>query len=366
MFPDFPLRSVIAVMLALVPLARTAPQPIMNSSTSQLSLTAQLRLADTAIERYKLLPKGEDFVFNFAGASLPIATSQNFPALVGTGISFSIAQLPACSMSFLHLHPRATELFAITSGRGHQRVIRAELGPGIVTIFPAGSFHTQVNPDCEPANFTAAFTSDEFAVGLVAAQTFSLSDDVIAATFGQTIAGEDIEKVRQAIPVTMAIKVEECLTNDFGADWHKIFLRIPQLLESQASAEEYHEHPQEPLREDTESTVRMSMTTPYHWALAVGRIHIVDRKMLATEGWKAGKVRIVFYDEFGRVVRSYRAEVDEAADITGVYDYILNEHPCWVHGKIGKDYMVGAPLGPPYQQDDCDETDSEGSTDDNE
>ncbi|KAF4293161.1 hypothetical protein KXX33_000855 [Aspergillus fumigatus] len=227
MLPDFPLHSVVAVMLSLVPLARTAPQPITQGSTSELSLTAQLRLADTAIERYKLLPKDEDFVFNFAGASLPVATSQNFPALVGTGASFSISQLPACSMSFLHLHPRATELFAITSGRvlsemipetgvldseGHQRVIRAELGPGMLTVFPAGSFHTQVNPDCEPANFTAAFTSDGFAVGIVAAQTFSFSDDVIAATFGETIAGEDIDKVRHAIPATMAIKVEECLT----------------------------------------------------------------------------------------------------------------------------------------------------------
>jgi hypothetical protein len=48
----------------------------------------------SAIERYKLLPKDEDFVFNFAGTSLPIATSQNFPALVGTGVSFSISQLP--------------------------------------------------------------------------------------------------------------------------------------------------------------------------------------------------------------------------------------------------------------------------------
>ncbi|KAF7587912.1 hypothetical protein BBP40_006535 [Aspergillus hancockii] len=226
MFQESTLLSVVAVMLALTLPARAAPQQITKRSTPELSLTAQLRLADTAIERYRLLPKDEDFVFNFTASELPVATSQNFPALIGTGASFSIAQLPACSMSFLHLHPRATELFAITSGRvlsemvpeagvldseGSQRVIRVELGPGMVTIYPAGSFHTQVNPDCEPANFTAAFTSDEFAVGLVAQQTFSLSDDVIAATFGQAIAGEDIETVRDAIPTTMAIKVEECL-----------------------------------------------------------------------------------------------------------------------------------------------------------
>lgn len=130
-------------------------------------------------------------------------------------------------MSFVHLHPRATELFAITSGRvlsemvpeagvldsnGKQRVIRNELSQGMLTIYPAGSFHTQVNPDCEPAHFTAAFTSEDFGISLVADQTFAFSDDVIAATFGQSIAGEDIDKVRHAIPGNVLIKVEECLS----------------------------------------------------------------------------------------------------------------------------------------------------------
>ncbi|KAL5356416.1 RmlC-like cupin domain-containing protein [Aspergillus floccosus] len=220
------LRSIVPAVLALALLAKAAPRPITNDSTPGLSLTAQLRLADTAIERYQLLAKDEDFVLNFTANELPVATSQNFPPLVGTGISFSVSQLPACGMSFLHLHPRATELFAITSGRvlsemvpetgvvdadGNQRVIRAELAPGMLTVYPAGSFHTQVNPDCEPAHFAAAFTSDEFALGLVAQQTFALSDGVIAATFGQSIAGEDIERVRGAIPAAMVIKVEECL-----------------------------------------------------------------------------------------------------------------------------------------------------------
>lgn len=129
-------------------------------------------------------------------------------------------------MAFLHLHPRATELFSVTSGRvltemvpeagvvdseGKQRVIRTDLHPGMVTIFPAGSFHTQVNPECEPANITAVLTAEDPGAELVADQTFSLSDDVIAATFGQSISGEDIDKVRDAIPGAVVIKVEECL-----------------------------------------------------------------------------------------------------------------------------------------------------------
>ncbi|PYI02629.1 spherulin [Aspergillus sclerotiicarbonarius CBS 121057] len=221
----------IMLVLALALLGDALPQPITARSNSDLSLTAQLRLADTAIERYQLLPNDSDFVFNFADTEdLPVATSQNWPALVGVGAAFSMSQLPACSMSFLHLHPRATELFALTSGHvlsemvpqagvldnsknstNKQRVIRTDLRAGQVTIYPAGSFHTQVNPDCEAANFTAAFNSDEFAVSLVAEQLFAFSDGVVERTFGGSIAGEDVERVRSAIPVDMAIKVEECL-----------------------------------------------------------------------------------------------------------------------------------------------------------
>ncbi|KAE8150845.1 RmlC-like cupin domain-containing protein [Aspergillus avenaceus] len=229
MLPKPTLYSVIATALALAFPINAAPATARRSS--DLSLTAQLRLADTAVERYKLLPKDEDFVFDFAKSEVAVASSQNFPALVGTNTAFSIGQLPACSMSFLHLHPRATELFSLSSGNiisemvpeagvqdadGNQRVVRVELHPGTVTIYPAGSFHTQVNPNCEPANFTAAFNNEEFAVSLVARQTFSLSDDVIAATFGQSVAGEDVDRVRRAIPTDMAIKVEECLMVDGG------------------------------------------------------------------------------------------------------------------------------------------------------
>jgi hypothetical protein len=137
---------------------------------------------------------------------------------------------------------------------------------------------------------------------------------------------------------------------DFGADWHKIFLRIPQLLEFQGSADGYNKRLQKTLQEvlddeGEDSEEDKDDYTVYHWTLVVGQIHVVDGTTLATEGRNAGKVRIVFYDECGRVVRSYRAEVDEAADITSVDNYILNEHGCWVHGRIGKDYKWGAPLG---------------------
>ncbi|KAJ5620920.1 hypothetical protein N7510_004904 [Penicillium lagena] len=227
MFTEFALSSTLVVALALALPANAAPQH-MSKRTTELSLTAQLQLADTAVDRYKLLSKDEDFVYDFTkNRDTPFANRKTFPALVGYGASMSIAQLPACSMAFLHLHPRATELFALNSGRvitemvpegmvlgsdGKQRVIRTELHPGMMTIFPAGSFHTQVNPDCEPANITAAFTAEDLGLSLVADETFSLPDDVIARTFGQSIAGEDIDRVRDAIPGYTLITVEECLT----------------------------------------------------------------------------------------------------------------------------------------------------------
>lgn len=99
----------------------------------------------------------------------------------------------------------------VLNADGSCRVIRTELTANMMTPFYQGSVHTQFNPDCEPATFVAAFASEDFGTGQIADETFALSDDVIAATFGQSIAGEDIDKVRQAIPKSIALGVDECL-----------------------------------------------------------------------------------------------------------------------------------------------------------
>ncbi|RHZ68004.1 hypothetical protein CDV55_105971 [Aspergillus turcosus] len=161
---------------------------------------------------------------------------------------------------------------------------------------------------------------------------------------------------------------------NFGPEWHKIFLRIPQLLESWDSAEGYHERLREALREESDLDEELEDYGEdeddyimYYWAVVNGRIHIVDKTTLATEGRNAGKVRIVWYDACGRVVRSYRAEVGEAANYTPVDNYMLNEHACWLNGKVGKEYKWGAPLGPPLRlESEGDGEDTEGSADDGE
>ncbi|CAM1511462.1 Fc.00g089750.m01.CDS01 [Cosmosporella sp. VM-42] len=225
--------SAAAAILAFTTLASAAPRNLGRRSP-ELSLTAQLQLADTAADRFTLLPEDSDFVFDFnqqqaspgAGGQLVAANRKTFPALVGTNSGMAVGRIDACGMNTLHVHPRSAELQIVTAGRlitemvpengvmdadGKRRVIRTELTANMMTPFFQGSIHTQYNPDCEPAVFVASFAAEDFGAGQIADETFALSDDVIAATFGQSIAGEDIEKVRAAIPKSIALGVEECL-----------------------------------------------------------------------------------------------------------------------------------------------------------
>ncbi|KAH8736142.1 RmlC-like cupin domain-containing protein [Ilyonectria robusta] len=223
--------ATISAILAFTSFASAAPSR--RGYAPELSLTAQLQLADTAVDRFALL-KDDQFVFDFnqqqpnpgKGGQLVAANRKTFPALVGTGAGMAFGRVDACGMNTLHVHPRSAELQIVTSGRlitemvpengvnnadGTRRVIRTELGPNMMTPFYQGSVHTQFNPDCHPATFVAAFASEDFGAGQVQDETFALSDDVIAATFGQSIAGEDIDLVRQAIPKSIALGVDECL-----------------------------------------------------------------------------------------------------------------------------------------------------------
>ncbi|KAF4345358.1 spherulin 1A precursor [Fusarium beomiforme] len=227
--------ALVSTVLAFTSFAEAAPSNTRRTDyIKPLSLTARLRLADTAADRFALLPEDDDFVFDFnkkqdnpgKGGELIAANRANFPALVGTSAGMAFGRINACGMNTLHVHPRSAELQVVTSGRlitemvpengvldkdGKRRVIRTELKANMMTPFYQGSIHTQFNPDCEPATFIASFATEDFGTGQIADELVSLSDDVIAATFGQSIAGEDIDKVRSAIPKSIALGVDECL-----------------------------------------------------------------------------------------------------------------------------------------------------------
>lgn len=99
----------------------------------------------------------------------------------------------------------------VLDANGNRRVIRNEVGLYQMTPFYQGSIHTQFNPDCTNTTFVAAFASEDFGTGQVFDEALAFTDDVIAAAFGQTVAGQNIDIVRQAIPHSIALGVEQCL-----------------------------------------------------------------------------------------------------------------------------------------------------------
>ena len=245
-------QVIAAAILASVSLAAPTSNTITTSTTSivsppatsapsssTLSLTQQLFLADTAADRFALLPKDSQFVFDFGnpalkgkggkGGDLITANRKTFPALVGTGSGMAVGFLGPCGFNTPHVHPRSTELQIVTSGRlvtemlpengvfnnnaaaDGRRVITNTVTANQMTPFYQGSVHTQFNPDCTPTTFVASFNSEDFGAGQVADELFAMSADVVSAAFGQAIDGADVAKFKGAIPATIAKGVEMCL-----------------------------------------------------------------------------------------------------------------------------------------------------------
>jgi len=214
------------------------PTSTSTSAPVSLSLTQQLFIADTAADRFALIPNDSDFVFDFnklqahagTGGDLVVANRKFFPPLVGTGAGMAVGFLGPCGFNTPHVHPRSVELQIVTEGRlmtemvpengvfvdndpkKGRRVISNTINKFEMTPFYLGSVHTQFNPDCTNATFVAAFNNEDFGAGQIADEFFSLSDDVISATFGQAIDGADVDKFRAAIPKSIAEGVEQCLT----------------------------------------------------------------------------------------------------------------------------------------------------------
>jgi len=209
------------------------------ATSTGLSLTAQLFLADTAVDRFALLPNDDQFVFKFndptllgkggKGGDLVAANRKAFPALVGTGSGMAVGFLGPCGFNTPHVHPRGVELQIVIEGRvvtemlpengvftdndssKGRRVITNTLNAFEMTPFYQGSVHTQFNPDCTNATFVAAFNSEDFGTGQAADELFALSDDVVSAAFGQAIDGANVDLFRSKIPTSIAEGVEQCL-----------------------------------------------------------------------------------------------------------------------------------------------------------
>ncbi|KAK4188455.1 RmlC-like cupin domain-containing protein [Podospora australis] len=137
----------------------------------------------------------------------------------------------ACGMAALHIHPRATEIFLVVKGRVltetvletgvtaqdsdptnplKPRLIKNELTENQATVFPQGSFHTQMNPECTPGYAIAAFSSEDPGAALAAPQTFALTDDFVIANFGGAVDEAEIQRIRDGIPKGALAEVEAC------------------------------------------------------------------------------------------------------------------------------------------------------------
>ncbi|CAG8975860.1 hypothetical protein HYALB_00010256 [Hymenoscyphus albidus] len=220
--------------------------PISNKTDSApaaplpTDITKQLFLADTAADRYTLLPEDKNFVFNFndstkfnkggKGGDLIAANRKTFAPLVGTGSGMAVGFLKGCGFNTPHVHPRATELQIVIKGKvitemvpengvfnvpnkpeSGRRVIRNELGPFQMQPFYQGSVHSQFNPDCEEAQFIASFNAEDFGTGQVADELLALDGEMFTAAFGEAVDAEELEKFRKQIPASIAEGVASCL-----------------------------------------------------------------------------------------------------------------------------------------------------------
>ncbi|KAM3064665.1 hypothetical protein ACMFMG_008702 [Clarireedia jacksonii] len=192
---------------------------------SELSFTAQLTLADSAADRYNLLSNDSDFVYdwNAPGANV-FANRKSFPALVGAGAALAYAEIPPCSFSGIHIHPRANELVAVVDGtitvymipeagvvnaNGTTRVVVNEVSSGMAVLNPQGALHALYNYECETAKGVAAFSSEDEGITVIASSLFAAPDDIIAGQLGLGVSNDQIDTVRKTIKIN-SYRIQEC------------------------------------------------------------------------------------------------------------------------------------------------------------
>ena len=89
------------------------------------SLVAKLRMANTNLDRMKLLPSDSDWLFDFtkqekytfSPGGVVNANAATFPATVGQGLTMAMLNLGPCAMLPPHYHPRATNFVVSVSGK---------------------------------------------------------------------------------------------------------------------------------------------------------------------------------------------------------------------------------------------------------
>lgn len=169
------------------------------------TLRARLATASTEVERNNLIDDSK-YVFDYTaflgiknssgvpglaigkGGRNVAANTINFPALIGHGMSMTIGFIEPCGINNPHTHPRATEMFLMIEGEmkvgffmeNGAHFIGNNVKLGQATVFPQGSIHFEINTQCTPATFVAAFNHQDPGVQTTATNYFGLPADISA------------------------------------------------------------------------------------------------------------------------------------------------------------------------------------------
>ena len=191
------------------------------------SLVAKLRMANTNLDRMKLLPNNDDWLFDFTKqdkytftpGGVVNANAATFPATVGQGMTMAMLNLGPCSMLPPHLHPRATNYVVSVSGTTQTIMINENgaqtiteiLSPGKMTIFPQGSIHTMMNMGCENAQLVSALNSDDTGTTNLANAFFSLPTNFTGPVIGSNVNYQAIDGTIPAIGTGANYGPEQCI-----------------------------------------------------------------------------------------------------------------------------------------------------------
>jgi hypothetical protein len=226
-------NTLVALLASTAAIAAPMKATVKRDATSDL--ITQVKAADTAAQRNQILAANggnASFVFDFANplpaavtsspaGSLIVAAGTTAPFLTDVNAALGFVTIQPCGLILPHLHPRADEFIFTTNGTIYTQFI-SETGGVLVentlntlgsTLFPKGSIHLEYNPECTPASFVAAFNDNDPGVSFIAANFFSLEDQLVIANLGgdTVVSGADLASIRQAIPQGLATGVEQCI-----------------------------------------------------------------------------------------------------------------------------------------------------------
>jgi hypothetical protein len=204
-----------------------------NPSVSQ-DFINMVELAATEVDKYKVLqmdPTKLVFDFNKAaqnppapsgqGGQVDLAKPNNFPSIIGTGVTAAVGFMNPCGLNTPHIHPRATEFLVLAQGSNVQTGFILENGFTTQqnttlsqfqgTVFPEGAIH--FNDNCEPAVFISALSNEDPGASLIAQNFFSLDPEIVEATLGfpSQIDATNFGYLKAGIPDSFALGTEDCL-----------------------------------------------------------------------------------------------------------------------------------------------------------